>query len=114
MQISMEPDGLFLRKITDPNQFTDTNHSTRGGSAACQDTVEGDYELWFETRVAIDFNDLRLRVKEYDNGYRQITVVLNDDGGHDSKIYGPDGELILETSTDPNDLCGDATYLVCP
>ena len=62
------------------------------------------WEMWFDTGVHWDWNDLRIEFEELGGGLVQGTVIKNDDGGHKAQVFGPDGEMILETTNDGSDV----------
>lgn len=72
--------------------------------------TENGYDLQFETRTAIDWDDLVLRFENMGDGRMRITLLVNDDGGHESQVFAPDGTLLFETTNDRNSGVGEVRY----
>lgn len=88
-EIPCEPDGMYCKLIEE---------------------TENSYTLAFETRTAVDWNDLVLKFEKQSDGTMKITLLVNDDGGHMSKVYAPDGTLLFETTNDRNSGVGEVRY----
>lgn len=90
-------DSLWVKKETDPSVW-----QSDGDSLACDPAYSGDYEIWFDTDLAVyDFDDLRLRFTDLGGGQAQYQLV-GQDCCHKAEIYGPDGTLLMDIPYDPD------------
>jgi len=102
----------LTRKIgnNEPSAFCEIPCEPDGMYCKMTEETENSYKLCFDTRTAVDWNDLVLLFEKQSDGTMKVTLVTNDDGGHMSKVYAPDGTLMFETTNDRNSGVGDIQY----